>query len=227
MRAVVREGVEMTRATGVTVVVADPQPVVRSGLRTLLASGTGVQVAAEAATWRDAVHLASLHRPDVLIFDLEMCGGNGTDAIAEVLHRAPGVAVLIFTMLDDDASVLAAMRAGASGYLLKSTGDDGILRAIRGLAAGEAVFGSVIARRLTGLLAVPTAPAEAFPGLTARERQVLDLVATGLRNTAIATRLQLSPKTVSNHLSVIFGKLRVDGRSGAIVLAREAGLGRR
>ncbi|BCJ49926.1 DNA-binding response regulator [Actinoplanes sp. NBRC 14428] len=215
----------MSSISEVTVVVADPQPVVRNGLRALLGSGTGVRIAAEADTRRDAVRLASAHRPDVLILDLDLCGG--TEAIAEVLQRAPGVAVLIFTTRDDDASVLAAMRAGASGYLLKSTGDEGILRAVRGLAAGEAVFGSVIARRLTGLLAVPPAPEEAFPGLTARERQVLDLVATGLRNAAIATRLQLSPKTVSNHLSVIFGKLRVDGRPGAIVLAREAGLGRR
>lgn len=223
----VPERAEMTRADGVTVVVADPQPVVRSGLRALLAPGTGVRVVAEADTRRDAIRLASMHRPDVLILDLELCGGGGTDAIAEVLQRAPGVAILIFTTIDDDASVLASMRAGASGYLLKCTGDEGILRAIRGLAAGEAVFGSAVARRLTGLLALPTVPEEAFPGLTNRERQVLDLVATGLRNAAIAARLQLSPKTVSNHLSVIFGKLRVDGRPGAIVLARDAGLGRR
>jgi DNA-binding NarL/FixJ family response regulator len=217
----------MTPPCTVTVVVADQQPVVRSGLRALLTSGTDVRVVAEADTRRDAVHLASLHRPDVLILDLEMCGGNGTAAIAEVLHRAPGVAVLVFTAIDDDASVLSAMRAGASGYLLKSTGDEGILRAIRGLAAGEAVFGPVIARRLTGLLAPRPAPDQAFPELTPRERQVLDLVATGLRNGAIADRLQLSPKTISNHLSTILGKLRVDGRPGAIVMAREAGLGRR
>ena len=223
---VVSERLRMTRTDGVTVVVADSQPVVRSGLRALLAPGTGVRMVAEADTRRDAIRLASMHRPDVLILDLELCGG-GTDAITDVRQRAPGVAVLIFTTRDDDASVLAAMRAGANGYLLKSTGDEGILRAIRGLAAGEAVFGSAVARRLTGLLALPTAPEEAFPGLTRRERQVLDLVATGLRNAAIAARLQLSPKTVSNHLSVIFGKLRVDGRPGAIVLAREAGLGRR
>lgn len=216
----------MTRACDVTVVVADPQPVVRGGLRALLTSGGGVQVVAEAETRRDAVRLAALHRPDVLILDLDMCGG-GTAAIAEVRHRAPGVAVLVFTTLDDDASVLAAMRAGASGYLLKNTGDDGILRAVRGLAAGEAVFGPVIARRLTGLLAPRPAPEQAFPELTPRERQVLGLVATGLRNTAIADRLALSPKTVSNHLSTIFGKLRVDGRPAAIVVAREAGLGRR
>ena len=216
----------MTSARNVTVVVADPQPVVRGGLRALFAAGD-VQVVAEADSRREAVHLASLHRPDVLVLDLQMCGGNGTAAIAEVLHRAPGVAVLVFTTLADDASVLAAMRAGASGYLLKNTGDEGILRAIRGLAAGEAVFGPVVARRLTGLLAPRPAPEQAFPELTTRERQVLDLVATGLRNTAIADRLQLSSKTVSNHLSTIFGKLRVDGRPGAIVAAREAGLGRR
>jgi len=217
----------MTRNNLVTVVVADPQPVVRNGLHALLGSGTGMRVVAEAATRRDAVELTALHRPDVLILDIQMCGPIGAAAIAEVRQRAPGVAVLVFTALDDDESILAAVRAGARGYLSKHTGDDTIRRAVHGLAAGEAVFGPLIARRLTELLTARPSVDEIFPELTRREREVLDLVATGVRNTAIADRLRLSPKTVSNHLSTIFGKLRVDGRAGAIVLARKAGLGQR
>jgi DNA-binding NarL/FixJ family response regulator len=210
------------RTTDVSVVLADPQPVVRNGLRSLLGKLTGVAVVAEAATRSEALRLATLHRPDVMILDVQI-GGSGV--IREVIQRAPGVAVLVFTALDDDGSVLAAIRAGAGGYLLKSTGGDSIVRAVHGLAAGEAVFGPVVARRLTGLLASQPAPERVFPQLTRREREVLDLLATGARNAVIARRLGLSSKTVSNHISNVFGKLRVDGRAAAIVLARKAGLG--
>ncbi len=209
-----------------TVVLADAQPVVRNGLRAVLACSGGVHVVAEADNRRDAVREALLHRPDVLILDVEMCGPKSTAAITEILQSAPRVAVLVFTTLDDDESVMAAVRAGARGYLLKSAGAEGIVRAIRGLAAGEAVFGPIVARRLTDLLSSRSAREdELFPELTAREREVLELLATGLRNSAIASQLRLSPKTVSNHISTIFGKLRADGRAEAIVLARKAGMG--
>jgi DNA-binding NarL/FixJ family response regulator len=208
--------------TAVSVVLADPQPVVRNGLRSLLGKVDDVVVVAEAATRSEALRVATLHRPDVMILDIQI-GGPGV--IREVVQRAPGVAVLVFTALDDDGSVLAAVRAGAGGYLLKSTGGDSIVRAVHGLAAGEAVFGPVVAGRLTGLLANQPAAERVFPELTPREREVLDLLATGARNAVIARRLGLSSKTVSNHISNVFGKLRVDGRAAAIVLARKAGLG--
>lgn len=211
-----------------TVVLADDQPVVRSGLRALLAASAGITVVAEAASGPDAVREALLHRPDVLILDLwGMSRADGIDTIGEVLRGDPGIAVLVFTASDDDESVFAAMRAGARGYLLKGAEQEDIVRTVRGVAAGGAIFCPRIADRLTELLAGSAAQgARPFPDLTAREREVLDLIAAGLGNTAIARRLQLAPKTISNNISAIFGKLRVSTRAEAITRARNAGLGR-
>ena len=205
-----------------TVVVADDHPVVRGGLRALLAGTGGITVVGEAATGRDAVQEVLRHRPDVLITDLRS-GDPGV--VREVTRSAPGVGVLVFTLLEDDDSVLAAIRAGARGYLHKCARHEDILRAVHGVAAGEAVFGARIAVRLAGLLSARTDSAP-FPELTTRERQILDLIAAGAPNSAIARRLQLAPKTVANHISAIFAKLGVTGRSEAIVRARDAGLGR-
>lgn len=209
-----------------TVVLADEHPVVRSGLRALLESIGSIRVVAEARTGREAVREALLHRPDVLMLDLELTEPDGITAIKEVQRSQPSIAVLVFTMCDNDSALYTAMRAGARGFIHKDAEHDDIVRAIRGVAAGEAIFGPAIAARLTELLSGHSFDRHPFPDLTAREREVLDLIAEGLQNTAIARRLYLAPKTISNHISTIFSKLGVPDRSAAIVRAREAGLGR-
>jgi len=210
----------------VAVVLADSHPVVRSGLRALLAPVDGITVVAEATTGRDAIAQSLLHRPDILVLDLQLSDINGVTVIRDVLYGAPSTGVLVFTMSDDNESVCAAIRAGARGYLLQSAEQDEIARAVRGVAAGEAVFGPTIARRVAALLPAATGHADhPFPELTARERDVLDLMAAGVRNPAIANQLNLAPKTVSNHISAILAKLRVADRAEAITRARHAGLG--
>lgn len=209
-----------------TLVIADEHPVVRSGLRALLCSTEGMHVLAEARTGREAVRETLLHRPDVMMLDLDIPDPDGILAIREVQRSQPGIAILVFTNSDDDATVFTAMRAGARGYIRKDAEHADILRAIRGVAAGEAIFGPSIAARLTNLFGTQSPTHHPFPDLTSREREVLELIAEGLPNPAIARRLFLAPKTISNHISTIFGKLSVPDRAAAIVRAREAGLGR-
>jgi DNA-binding NarL/FixJ family response regulator len=215
----------MSSADTVRVVLADDHPVVRDGLRALLTSLPGVEVVGEAATGRDAVREAVLHHPDVLVMDLQMPDLNGIDATREVGRAAPDVGVLVLTMYDDDDSVFAAMRAGARGYLLKGADQDEIVRAIHAVAGGQAIFGPGVAVRVLGYFSTPPRVDAPFPELTDREREVLDLIAGGLTNTAIARRLGLAGKTVGNHISNIFAKLQVAGRAEAIVRARREGLG--
>ncbi|EPH43396.1 response regulator transcription factor [Streptomyces aurantiacus] len=211
-----------------TVVIADDHPVVRGGLRALLGSIDGIAVVGEASGGRDAVRETLLRRPRVLVVDLEMPDLDGVSATREVMAAAPETAVLVLTMFEDDESVFAAMRAGARGFILKGAGQDEIVRAVRCVAAGEAIFGPRIARRVAEWMARPAdaAAASPFPELTVRELEVLDLIAAGMANPAIARRLRLAPKTISNHVSAIFMKLRVADRATAIVRARDAGLGR-
>jgi DNA-binding NarL/FixJ family response regulator len=210
----------------VRVVVADDHPIVRDGLRALLDSLPDMELVGEATTGREAVRAAVVDRPDVIVMDLRMPDLDGAAATAEICRVAPDVAVLVLTMLDDDDWVFAAMRAGARGYLVKGASQQEIVRAITAVAAGEAIFGPGVARRVLRYFATPPAAEPAFPELSRREREVLDLIAGGLTNSAIATRLGLSAKTVGNHTSAIFGKLRVAGRAEAIIRARDAGLGR-
>jgi DNA-binding NarL/FixJ family response regulator len=212
--------------TGIRVVIADDHPVVRDGLSALLASVPSVTVAGVAATGREAVRAAVTLRPDVLIMDIQMPELTGVAAAGEIARAAPGVAVLMLTMFDDDDSVFAAMRAGARGYVLKGAQQDEIVRAIHAVAAGEAIFGPAIARRVLGLVSAPAASSVPFPDLTGREREVLDLIAAGVRNAEIARQMSIAPKTVANHIAAIFSKLQVADRNQAIVLARDAGLGR-
>jgi DNA-binding NarL/FixJ family response regulator len=209
----------------VRVVLADDHPVVRDGLGALLASREGIEVVGTVASGREAVRAAVTDRPDVLVMDLQMPDLDGVAAAAEIGRAAPGVAVLVLTMFDDDDSVFAAMRAGARGYLLKGASQDEIVRAIQAVAAGEAIFGPGVARRLLGRLAAPGAAAEPFPDLTPRERQVLELLTDGLTTTAIGARLGLAAKTVTNHMSSVFAKLQVQSRAEAVARARRAGLG--
>jgi DNA-binding NarL/FixJ family response regulator len=192
----------------------------------VLATLPDVDMVGEATTGREAVRAAVAERPDVIVMDLRMPDLDGASATAEISRVAPDVAVLVLTMLEDDDSVFAAMRAGARGYLVKGASQQEIVRAITAVAAGEAIFGPGVARRVLRFFASPPAAEPAFPELSPREREVLDLIAGGLTNAAIAGRLGLSAKTVGNHTSAIFAKLQVAGRAEAIIRAREAGLGR-
>ena len=211
--------------TLVRVVLADDHPVVRAGLAALLGSLPDVEVVGVAADGRSAVKEVVLHRPDVAVLDLQMPGLDGFGATREIARLAPEVAVLVLTMFDDEDSVFAAMRAGARGYVVKGAEQGEIGRAIHAVAAGEAIFSPGVALRVLRYFSAPRPVADPFPQLTAREREILDLLAAALPNQAIATRLALSPKTVANHLSSIFTKLQVADRAAAIVRAREAGLG--
>ncbi|SDE57183.1 response regulator transcription factor [Pseudonocardia oroxyli] len=205
----------------VRVVIADDHPVVRDGLSALLGSRAGITVVGTASGGREAVRAAVVEKPDVLVLDLQMPDLDGVSAAREITRAAPDVAVLVLTMFDDDDSVFAAVRAGARGYVLKGAGQDEIVRAIEAVAAGEAIFGPGVARRVLGLAAGPSVP---LPELTPRERDVLQALTEGLTTTAIGTRLGLAPKTVTNHLSAVFAKLQVQSRAEAVDRARRAGL---
>lgn len=211
------------------VTIADDHPVFRDGLRALLSSLPDVEVVGEASTGEEAVTLAQHLHPDVVVMDLNMPDVSGIEATRRIIEDDPHANVLMLTMFEDDDSVFAAMRAGARGYLVKGSNQTEIIRAIEAVGAREAVFGAPIAQRMIEYFS--TARTEsgetAFPQLTDRERQVLDLIAQGNSNQAIAQSLVLSPKTVRNHVSNIFAKLQVADRAEAIVRAREAGLGRR
>lgn len=211
----------------IRVAVADDHPVVRDGLRALFASLPGIDLVAEAATGREAIRAAVTTQPHVLVMDLRMPDLDGVAATTEISRIAPSVAVLVLSMFEDDDSVFAAMRAGARGYLIKGASQEEISHAITTVAAGGAVFGPGVARRMLSYFAAPPPAAEQpFPELTPREREVLDLIAAGLPNATIAARLGLAGKTVGNHISTIFAKLQVASRAEAIVRARDAGLGR-
>ena len=211
------------------VVLADDHPVVRGGLRALLATIDGIEVVGEAADGEAAVREVQLTRPDVVLMDVRMPGVDGVEAARRIREAVPQTALLMLTMYDDDATVFTAMQAGARGYLLKGAEQEEIVAAIRAVAAGQAIFGPGVAARVLGYFATPTAQdtTEApFPELTDREREILDLLAAGRRTAAIAVDLHLSPKTVSNHLTSVFAKLEVADRAAAIIRAREQGLGR-
>lgn len=212
----------------IRVLIADDHPFFRDGLRLLLEATSDTELVGEASDGDQAVALAGELRPDVVLMDLRMPGQGGIDATRRILERNPGTGILVMTMVEDDNSVFAAMRAGALGYLLKGAGRTEVLLAIRGVARGEAVFGPGIARRLIryfGPLADERAPRSVFPDLTEREREILELVAAGRNNREIASELFLSLKTVRNYVSSIFAKLQFADRSQAIIRAREAGLG--
>jgi DNA-binding NarL/FixJ family response regulator len=199
---------------------------VRQGLRAVLAGADGVRVLGEACDGTEVVRLAAELAPDVVVMDLQMPGLHGIEATRQILAHRPGTAILVLTMFEDDDTVFAAVAAGASGYLLKGADGEDIVAAIRSAAAGQAVFGAALARRLSGWLAAGPPRAELpFPQLTERERLILDGVAAGLTNAQIGQKLFLSSKTVANNVSTILTKLQVADRGQAIVRAREAGLG--
>ncbi len=211
----------------IRVLIADDHLLFRDGLRALLQTAPDTELVGEATTGEEAVTLAMTMQPDVILMDIQMPDLDGIEATRRIVQMSPHIGVLVVTMFEDDDSVFAAMRAGARGYLLKDARGDEVINAIRAVAAGQAIFGPGIAQRLMGFFAAPgpNVPPRAFPELTAREEEILALVAAGKNNAEIAGALFLSLKTVQNHVSNIFAKLRVADRAQAVIRAREAGLG--
>lgn len=210
----------------IRILLADDHTLFRYGIRALLDSVADTELVGEAATGDEAIAQAAALRPDVILMDIKMPDRNGIEATRRILATNPSANVVVLTMLEDDDSVFAAMRAGARGYVLKGADEGELLRVVRAVAGGEALFGPAIAARLMGYFATGfPVGAPAFPDLTERERDILELIAQGHSNAEIAARLYLSTKTVRNHISSIFGKLHVADRAQAIVRAREAGLG--
>lgn len=215
----------------IRILIADDHALFREGLRALFAALPDIEVVGEAAEGATAITQVDALHPDVVLMDINMPGVNGIEATRRILSTHPNLGIIMVTMLEDDASVFSAMRAGARGYVLKGAHHEEILQAIRAVAAGQAVFGPAIATRMMnffqGLNGAPRTEeaAQAFPELTEREREVLTLIAQGVSNKEIAEKLFISAKTVSNHITNIFSKLQVADRAQAIIRARDAGLG--
>ena len=216
----------MTTDGVIRVVIVDDHPLVRQGLEAVLGSVADVAVVGQAADGRAAIDVVADAQPDVVLMDLQLPQLSGLDATREILAGRPETTVLVLTMSEDDATVHAAIAAGAVGYLLKGADGEDILAAVRSTAAGQAVFGAALAQRLRTLFADRPTGSAAFPELTDRERLILDRLAAGLSNVEIGRGLFLSRKTLANNVSVILTKLNLSERGQAIVLARDAGLGR-
>ena len=208
--------------------VAEDHPLFRRGVVSLLSSVPDFEVVGEATSGGEAVERATRLQPDVVLMDLQMPGGNGIEATREIARKSPDVRVLVVTLFEDDDSVFMALRAGARGYILKDADEEELARAIRAVGRGEAIFSPAVAERVLAYFASssPEAQPQAFPSLTDREREILNLIARGHPNPAIARELSLSTKTVGNYVSNIFTKLQVADRAQAMIRAREAGLGR-
>lgn len=212
----------------VRILVVDDHQLFREGLTALLNAAAYTTVIGEAGTGTEAVANADALAPDVILMDIQMPEMNGIEATRRILTDHPDTRVIMLTMLEDDDSLFAAMRAGARGYILKGADKAEVLRTVAAVAEGQALFGPAIASRITSLFQkrVQSSPsAAAFPDLTEREREVLNLIAQGMNNQEIAQRLVVSGKTVSNHISNIFSKLQVVDRAQAIIKARQAGMG--
>jgi len=211
----------------VRVVVVDDHPLFRQGIGSLIRDSAETDLVGEGASGEDAIELCDHYQPHVVVMDVHMPGLGGVEATRRIAQDHPDTAILMLTMMDEDDSVFAAMRAGARGYVLKGADPAEILRAVIAVANGQAIFGASVANRLTRYFvgAVATPALRPFPELTSREHEVLELMATGASNAAIASRLALSEKTVRNNVSNIFAKLRVADRAAAVARARDAGIG--
>jgi DNA-binding NarL/FixJ family response regulator len=216
----------MSRVDRLRILIVEDHPLFRKGLRELIAAVADFELVGEAADGEEAVTTALDLLPDLVLMDLQLPGQSGIEAIRAIVAASPTTRILVVTLFQDDDSVFAALRAGARGYILKDADEVDMIRAIRAIAAGESLFSPAVASRVLAFFAGvrPTAP-QIFPTLTDREHDILHLLARGKSNAAIATELGLSPKTIANNVSNIFGKLQVADRSEAIVRAREAGLG--
>jgi DNA-binding NarL/FixJ family response regulator len=212
--------------TAIRVVVADDHPIFRSGLRTMVEEAQDLELVGEARDGQEALDLCRAASPDVVLMDLRMPNTSGVAATAALASELPSVRVLMLTMLEDDTSLVAALRAGARGYVLKGAAPEEILRAIRAVAAGQAIFDLELADRLPALVMGGQRPYP-FPELSRRERDVLELLAAGHSNLTIAGQLGLSEKTVRNNVSAVLVKLRAADRPAAIIRAREAGIATR
>lgn len=209
----------------IRLMVVDDHTLFRQGLSAVLGAADDIEVVGEASNGEEAVARAAELMPSLILMDIQMPELNGIEATRRIAASDPEVGVIVLTMFEDDDSVFAAMRAGARGYILKGADQAELLRAVRAVAAGEALFGPSIARRLITFFASGERErVRPFPELTDREREVLALVASGSSNSDIARKLVVSQKTVRNHISNIFNKLAVADRSQAIVRARQAGL---
>jgi DNA-binding NarL/FixJ family response regulator len=209
----------------VRVLIVDDHPLFRQGLQALVVDSPETELAGVAADGAEALRLAAESDPDVVLMDLRMPTMNGIEATRELIGMRPDIAVLVLTMVEEDSSVFAAMRAGARGYVLKGAQPETILRSILAVAAGDAVFGAGVAARLNAYFSATGPATPPLPELTAREREILHLMATGVGNHAIAARLGLSEKTVRNNVSNVFAKLHVADRAAAVARALDAGLG--
>ena len=216
----------MNQTEPIRILIADDHTLFRTGLKALFGSLAETAVVGEAESGQEAVAQAEMLQPDVVLMDIQMPGMNGLDATRQIVQTSPHIGVIMVTMFEDDDSVFAAMRAGARGYVLKGADQEEMLRVIQAVARGEALFGPAIALRLTSFFNhSKTIASDAFPDLTGREQELLHLLAQGLSNQEIATRLFITNKTVRNHLSNIFNKMQVTDRVQAIIQARNAGLG--
>jgi len=207
------------------VLVVDDHPVFLAGLRSTLELIAGTEVVGEARTGAAALEAVRRLRPDLVLMDVHLPGLSGVEATRAITTEFPDTSVVVLSMLDDVDTVFAAIHAGACGYLVKGASGEDIAQAVESVSRGNAVFGAQVSSAVFGYLTKPPARQDPFPSLTARERAVLELVADGRGNSAIARELRLSLKTVRNYLSRIFAKLQVADRAEAIIRAREAGLG--
>lgn len=209
------------------ILIADDHQLFRDGLRTLLLAAPDMHLVGEAETGEQVVRLAAELQPDVILMDIQMPGINGIEATRQIVDTSPHIAVVMVTMFDDNRSVFAAMRAGARGYVLKGAKHEDMLRAIRAVGSGDAIFSPALATRMMEFFAAmpPVRSPRLFPELSGREHEILHLIAAGYKNPEIAEQLVLSPKTVRNHVSNILSKLQVADRAQAILKAREAGFG--
>ena len=225
------ESSDTASITATRILLVDDHELFREGVASLLRRVDDMTLVGEAATGEAAIRLAEELLPDIILMDIKMPGMGGIDATRASITRVPHIGVIMLTMFEDDESVYAALKAGARGYVLKDADRGTLLRAIRAVASGEALLGPSIARRVLDQFAAPPPkvaplqPDSPFSELTARELDVLRLIAQGLRNRDIAERLVISEKTVQNHISNIFAKLQVNDRSQAIVRAIQGGLG--
>jgi DNA-binding NarL/FixJ family response regulator len=212
----------------VRILIVDDHTLFREGVRAILKAVADIEIIGEAATGEEAIDKVSALTPDIILMDIQMPDMNGVEATHKILKNHPDMGIIILTMLEDDDSLFSALRAGARGYVLKGADKAEMLKSIRAVANGEALFGPAIANRLTKFFKNPSGMAKspAFPELTNREFEVLELIARAYNNQQIAETLHITIKTVSNHISNIFNKLQVADRTEAIFKARDAGLGK-